>query len=75
MEVDSVINKEIRRLMLLIAIAKHDYEKAVINKMPDNYRVELADNLASYQLQKRCLETRNFKALPYCIKQLYNGQK
>ncbi len=68
---NEAINVEIRRLMVLIAVAKHDYSDAVIHKMPDDHRVQLADELCEYERQKKCLETKNFKALPYNVKLLY----
>lgn len=66
------INAEIRRLQLLIAVARYDYSEAVLKHMPVAYRLQLADEICEQERQKRCLETKNFKALPYNVKLLYN---
>lgn len=68
---NEAINVEIRRLSVLIALAKHDYSDAVKNRMPDKMRLQLADEICEYERQKKCLETKNFKALPYNVKLLY----
>lgn len=75
MEPVNVIQVEINRLAVLIAIAKWDYAEAVAKRLPEAHRTTIADELCSYELQKKCLETKNFKALPYAVKMLYNGQK
>jgi hypothetical protein len=75
MEVDNAISKEIRRLMLLIALARHDFEEATKQRMPASFTSLIAQELADYEFQRKCLETKNFKALPYNINLLYNSEK
>lgn len=71
----SIIQKEIRRLSILIACGKHDYEMAVRTRMCEAHRKTIADEVCEYERQKKCLESGNFRALPYNIKMLYNSEK
>lgn len=75
MEKDKAINREIRDLSVKIALNRFEYAEAVAKRLPVAFREKIADELCEQERQKKCLETGNFKALPYNINMLYNAEK
>jgi hypothetical protein len=69
---DSVILQEILNLGIQIASLKHDYQLACQTGKCFAYKQAIAGVYADLEFQKRCLEMRDYKSLPYNIKLLYN---
>ena len=70
-----VIEKEIQRLSLRIAIARDSLYDVILGKLPSCLRGELCQEISICLLQRSALRNDKYDDLPYNIKLLYREVK